>query len=55
MNKAIVVAAAMFGLVISMPAGADVIGFTDGFAPGLSLALLGIGLASLYGMHRRVA
>jgi hypothetical protein len=34
MNKAIVVAAAMLGLVISIPAGADVIGFTDGFAPG---------------------
>jgi PEP-CTERM motif len=34
MNKAIVVAAAIFGLVISMPAGANVIGFTDGFAPG---------------------
>jgi PEP-CTERM motif-containing protein len=34
MKKAIAVATAMLGLVMSMPAGANVIGFTDGFAPG---------------------
>jgi hypothetical protein len=34
MKKAFAVAAAMFGLVLSAPVGADVIGFTDGFAPG---------------------
>lgn len=34
MKKAFAVAAAMLGLVLSVPAGADVIGFTDGFAPG---------------------
>jgi hypothetical protein len=35
MNKAIAVATALLGLVIVMPAGAAVMGFTDGFAPGL--------------------
>jgi hypothetical protein len=34
MKKAFAVAAAMLGLVLSAPVGADVIGFTDGFAPG---------------------
>src|SRR5438105_2023759 len=34
MNKAIAVAAAMLGLALSVPAGADVIGFTGPFAPG---------------------
>jgi hypothetical protein len=34
MNKIIAVATAMLGLVISGPVAADVIGFTDGFAPG---------------------
>ena len=35
MNKAIAVATAMLGLVIAMPAGATIMGFTDRFAPGL--------------------
>jgi hypothetical protein len=34
MNKALATAIAMLGLVISGPVVADVIGFTDGFAPG---------------------
>ena len=34
MKKAFAVAAAMLALVVNAPAGADVIGFTDGFAPG---------------------
>jgi hypothetical protein len=34
MKKAFAVVAAMLGLVLSAPVGADVIGFTDGFAPG---------------------
>ena len=34
MRKAIAIATALLGLAVSLPAGADVIGFTDGFAPG---------------------
>ena len=34
MNKVIAIATAMLGLVMSAPAGANVIGFTDGFAVG---------------------
>jgi hypothetical protein len=34
MKKAFAVVAAMLALVVNAPAGADVIGFTDGFAPG---------------------
>ncbi len=34
MNKLIAVAAALLGLVLSVPASADVIDFTGPFAPG---------------------
>lgn len=51
MKKAFAVVAVVLGLAVSAPVGADVIGFTDGFAPGswavaFSGTLTGGGLSS---------